>query len=91
MEIDKYNSICEFKNKHNKVSGELNSAFAKIFIGSDEHFNGNNINSIEYTTVSKHKLFDRISNFNFKFRFHNDVLVEFIDNFNFTIKLDEVI
>ena len=91
MEIDKYNSICEFKNKHNKISGELNSAFAKIFIGSDEHFNGNNINSIEYATVSKHKLFDRISNFNFKFRFHNDVLVEFIDNFNFTLKLDEVI
>ena len=91
MEIDKYNSIYEFKNKHNKITGQANSAFAKIFIGTDVDFNGNNINGIEYTTVSKHKLFDRISNFNFKFRFHNDILVEFIDNFNFTLKLEEVI
>ena len=91
MEIDKYNSICEYRNKYNKISAEQNSAFAKIFIGSDEHFNGNNINSIEYTTVCKNKLFDRISNFNFKFRFHNGILVEFIDNFNFTLKLDEVL
>ncbi len=91
MEIDKYNSIYEFKNKHNKITGQANSAFAKIFIGTDVDFNGNNINGIEYTTVSKHKLFDRISNFNFKFRFHNNILVEFIDNFNFTLKLEEVI
>ena len=91
MEIDKYNSICEYRNKYNKISAEQNSAFAKIFIGSDEHFNGNNINSIQYTTVCKNKLFDRISNFNFKFRFHNGILVEFIDNFNFTLKLDEVL
>ena len=56
MEIDKYNSICEYRNKYNKISAEQNSAFAKIFIGSDEHFNGNNINSIQYTTVCKNKL-----------------------------------
>ena len=91
MEIDKYNSICEYKNINNKISGEVNSFFAKIFIGSDEHFNGNNINSTEYTTISKQKLFDRLSKFNFKFRFHNGILVEFMDNFNFTLKLNEVL
>ena len=99
MEIDKFNNgdeITPYQYRSNNLycndySSMINSFFAKILLNKDNSNNLNisdrNNNMIINGNFICNNIIDRLMKFKFKFRYHNGMLVDFRNNFNFTIEL----
>tara|TARA_B110000027_G_scaffold6856_1_gene6216 strand:- start:4012 stop:5004 length:993 start_codon:yes stop_codon:yes gene_type:complete len=99
MEIDNFNNNDEivpyqYRSNYlycNDYATRVNSFFAKILLNST---NNNNIITtthsdglISFGNIKCNKLIDKLTKLKFKFRYHNNVLVDFNNiNFNFTLE-----